>query len=83
MHNIALDIRASYVMVQVVKRLQHFGCWSLARCRMAASLLCYIILAPNSDELIFLKKEYAHAMDIPCDISERLPKLEVSPNYKL
>jgi hypothetical protein len=28
-------------------------------------------------------KEYAHAMDIPCDISERLPKLEVSPNYKL
>ncbi|WP_444309897.1 hypothetical protein, partial [Megasphaera sp.] len=41
------------------------------------------ILAPNSDELIFFKKEYAHAMDIPCDISERLPKLEVSPNYKL
>ena len=41
------------------------------------------ILAPNSDELIFFKKEYAHAMDIPCDISERLPKLEVPPNYKL
>nr|DAM24790.1 MAG TPA: hypothetical protein [Caudoviricetes sp.] len=26
-----------------MKRLQHFGCWSLARCRMVASLLCYML----------------------------------------
>ncbi len=33
------------------------------------------ILAPSSDNLLFFREEYAHAMDIPKDIAKRLSKL--------